>query len=70
MPFSKNLYVNREDAIRIVTQEAPQIMKVFKQNLTSGTIKQDHTFVCITGGSGAGKTRAATEVTRTLSTVI
>lgn len=65
--FAKDLFLQREEAIEIVSRTAPKILKVFEQNLTSPTLKRDHTFFGVIGGSGAGKTRAATEVTRILS---
>jgi hypothetical protein len=48
---------------------APRILSAFKLNLETATIKQNTIFFTATGGSGAGKTRAATETTRILSKV-
>jgi hypothetical protein len=68
MSFS-NLYVQREDAKQIIAQKAPSILQAFETNLKARSIKQHHVFFGAIGGSGAGKTRAATETTRILSAV-
>jgi hypothetical protein len=69
MSFSTNLYVQREDAKQIIAQKAPSILQAFETNLKARSVKQHHVFFGAIGGSGAGKTRAATETTRILSTV-
>jgi len=41
-------------------------LKAYRRNINHPTVKQEHTFIIITGGSGSGKTRAALEIGHSL----
>lgn len=58
----KQSFEDREDAIKAILEAGKLNFKAFKDSLETHTIKQKHAFLNAVGGSGAGKTRAASEV--------
>jgi len=43
-------------------------LQAYQKNIKHPTVKQEYTFIIITGGSGSGKTRAALEIGHALRT--
>jgi hypothetical protein len=60
--FKFDKFINREEGIKSTLKAANKNLESFNKNISTNTKTQDHCFIQVNGGSGAGKTRASNEI--------